>query len=85
MGALSWKQYFIYQADYQHWANEVLFECLDRLDPKALAEPQGLSLLDHTPDRGPHPGGGGIVAAAPAGREPDRRLQGAPPSRTGAS
>jgi two-component system NtrC family sensor kinase len=42
MSALSWKQYFIYQADYQHWANEVLFECLDRLDPKALAEPQGL-------------------------------------------
>ena len=37
MGALSWKQYFIYQADYQHWANEVLFECLGRLDPKALA------------------------------------------------
>ncbi|CAG0931063.1 MAG: hypothetical protein EFKGCFLK_00303 [Rhodocyclaceae bacterium] len=42
MGAPTWKQYFIYQADYQHWANEVLFECLDRLDPKALAEPQGL-------------------------------------------
>jgi len=34
MSALSWKQYFIYQADYQHWANEVLFECLDRLDQR---------------------------------------------------
>jgi uncharacterized damage-inducible protein DinB len=53
MSALSWKQYFIYQADYQYWANEVLFECLGRLDPKALDEPQGLHFstihrtLDH--------------------------------------
>lgn len=52
MGASSWKQYFIYQADYQHWANEVLFECLDRLDPKTLSEPQGLyfSTIQHTVD-----------------------------------
>ncbi|MCZ7654662.1 MAG: hypothetical protein M5R42_10885 [Rhodocyclaceae bacterium] len=42
MSALSWKQYFIYQADYQHWANEALFACLDRLDARALSEPQGL-------------------------------------------
>ena len=42
MGAPSWKQYFIYQADYQHWADEILFESLDRLEAKALAEPQGL-------------------------------------------
>lgn len=42
MGGISWRQYFIYQADFQHWANQVLFECLDRLDPKALGEPQGL-------------------------------------------
>lgn len=52
MGAPSWKQYFIYQADYQHWANEVLFECLGRLDPEALAEPLGLhfSSIHHTMD-----------------------------------
>ena len=52
MGAPSWKQYFIYQADYQHWANEVLFECLGRLDAKTLAEPQGLffSTIHHTVD-----------------------------------
>lgn len=52
MGGLSWKQYFIYQADYQHWANEVLFECLDRLEPRALVEPQGLffSSIHHTVD-----------------------------------
>ena len=24
MGAPSWKQYFIYQADYQHWAAQML-------------------------------------------------------------
>jgi uncharacterized damage-inducible protein DinB len=52
MGAPTWKQYFIYQADYQHWANEVLFECLDRLSPQALGEPQGLyfSTIHHTVD-----------------------------------
>ncbi|HMM55546.1 MAG TPA: DinB family protein [Candidatus Desulfobacillus sp.] len=42
MGTYGWKQHFIYQVDYQHWANEVLFESLGRLDPPALAEPQGL-------------------------------------------
>ena len=31
MGAPSWKQYFIYQADYQHWADTLRFESLDRL------------------------------------------------------
>ncbi|MBZ0143847.1 MAG: DinB family protein [Rhodocyclaceae bacterium] len=52
MSALSWKQYFIYQADYQHWANEALFACLDRLDARALSEPQGLffSTIHHTLD-----------------------------------
>ena len=52
MSGLSWRQYFIYQADYQHWANEVLFECLGRLDPKALTEPQGLFFdsIHHTMD-----------------------------------
>jgi len=52
MGAPSWKQYFIYQSDYQHWADEVLFECLGRLDPAALLEPQGLffGTIHHTID-----------------------------------
>lgn len=52
MGAPSWKQYFIYQADYQHWADTLLFESLDRLEPQALAEPQGLSFssIHHTVD-----------------------------------
>ena len=52
MSGFSWKQYFVHQADYQHWANEVLFECLDRLDPGALAEPQGLFFgsIHHTVD-----------------------------------
>lgn len=26
------KQHFLYQADYQHWANDVLFNALDHLD-----------------------------------------------------
>jgi len=52
MSGLSWKQYFMYQTDYQHWATQVLFECLDRLDPKALMEPQGLYFdsIHHTVD-----------------------------------
>lgn len=52
MNALNWKQYFIYQADYQHWADGVLFECLDRLEPSALKEPQGLFFgsIHHTVD-----------------------------------
>lgn len=52
MSSLSWKQYFVYQADYQHWANEVLFEGLDRLEPTALKEPQGLFFgsIHHTVD-----------------------------------
>jgi uncharacterized damage-inducible protein DinB len=32
----SWKSHSIVHADYQHWANEVLFEALDRLKPEAL-------------------------------------------------
>lgn len=32
---MSFKQYFLYQTDYQHWANDVLFNALDRLDEDA--------------------------------------------------
>lgn len=39
---MNWKQHFVYGADYQHWANEVLFESLGRLDDMAIASDQGL-------------------------------------------
>ncbi len=29
---MSFKQYFLYQTDYQHWANDRLFNALDRLE-----------------------------------------------------
>ena len=29
---MDFKQQFIYQIDYQHWANYALFNALDRLD-----------------------------------------------------
>lgn len=32
---MSFKQYFLYQTDYQHWANDVLFNALDRLDEES--------------------------------------------------
>lgn len=42
MNAMSWKNYFVYQADYQHWANEVLFTSLDHMDEASRQSPQGL-------------------------------------------
>lgn len=39
----AWKSYFVVQADYQHWANEMLFAALDHLQPEVLASDQGLS------------------------------------------
>ncbi|MCX7627332.1 MAG: hypothetical protein N2Z69_02825 [Methylophilaceae bacterium] len=39
---MSFKQYFLYQADYQHWANDVLFNALDRLDDPARNSNQKL-------------------------------------------
>lgn len=39
---ITWKKYFIYQADYQHWANEVLFASLDQLDDAMRNSTQGL-------------------------------------------
>lgn len=38
----TWKKYFTYQADYQHWANDVLFNSLDMLDDAARKSAQGL-------------------------------------------
>ena len=32
-----WKKHFLYQIDYQYWANQQLFEALSRLTDAALA------------------------------------------------
>lgn len=39
---MDFKHYFIYQADYQHWANDVLFSALDRLDESSRTDPKTL-------------------------------------------
>ncbi len=39
---MDFKHYFIYQADYQHWANDVLFNALDRLDEASRTAPKTL-------------------------------------------
>jgi uncharacterized damage-inducible protein DinB len=39
---MDFKQQFIYQIDYQHWANDALFNALDRLDNEARTSPQKL-------------------------------------------
>jgi uncharacterized damage-inducible protein DinB len=39
---MDFKQYFLYQTDYQHWANDLLFNALDRLDNEARNSPQKL-------------------------------------------
>lgn len=50
---MDFKQQFIYQIDYQHWANDALFNALDRLDGAARTSPQKLycgsihNSLDH--------------------------------------
>lgn len=36
------KKHFVYQADYQHWANDVLFASLDVLDDEARRGNQGM-------------------------------------------
>lgn len=36
------KKHFVYQADYQHWANDALFLAVDQLDDAARQSPQGL-------------------------------------------
>lgn len=39
---MDFKQYFVYQTDYQHWANDVLFSALDRLSDEARNSEQKL-------------------------------------------
>lgn len=48
----TWKSHFVIQADYQHWANEVMFTALDHLTPDSLASEQGLFFhsIHHTVD-----------------------------------
>jgi len=48
----TWKSHYIIQADYQHWANEVLFSALDHLQADAIASDQGLFFksIHHTVD-----------------------------------
>lgn len=48
----AYKKHFVYQVDYQHWANEVLFNSLDRLDEAGRQSAQGLffSSIHHTVD-----------------------------------
>jgi uncharacterized damage-inducible protein DinB len=48
----AWKNYFVVQADYQHWANEVLLSSLDRLNAEAIGSDQGLffNSIHHTMD-----------------------------------
>ncbi|MEW5788430.1 MAG: DinB family protein [Pseudomonadota bacterium] len=48
----SWKSHYVVQADYQHWANEVLFTSLDYLQPDLIGSDQGLffNSIHHTVD-----------------------------------
>jgi uncharacterized damage-inducible protein DinB len=48
----AWKNYFVVQADYQHWANEVLFGALDYLQDDVIGAEQGLffNSIHHTVD-----------------------------------
>jgi len=48
----SWKNYFVVQADYQHWANEVLFGALNHLRDEVIGSEQGLFFgsIHHTVD-----------------------------------
>ncbi len=48
----AWKSHIVVQADYQHWANEVLFTALDYLQPDVIDSDQGLffNSIHHTVD-----------------------------------
>lgn len=48
----TWKSYFVVQADYQHWANEVMFSALDHLTQDAIESDQALFFpsIHHTVD-----------------------------------
>jgi len=39
---MDFKQHFLYQTDYQHWANDILFNALDRLNEEARHSSQKL-------------------------------------------
>jgi len=39
---ISWKTHFLYLVDYQHWANERLFDVLDKLSDEARKRDVGL-------------------------------------------
>lgn len=39
---ISWKNHFLYQIDYQHWANDKLFESCDMLSDEARKRDAGL-------------------------------------------
>ena len=49
---ITWKKHFIYQADYQHWANEVLLDSLSHLSDEARNNDEGLYFqsIHHTLD-----------------------------------
>jgi len=48
----AWKSHFVVQADYQHWANDVLCAALDHLKPEVLERDEGLFFrsIHHTVD-----------------------------------
>ena len=48
----SWKSHFVVLVDYQHWANEVLFNSLDHLQEDVIDSDQGLFFksIHHTVD-----------------------------------
>ncbi|MBI5331624.1 MAG: DinB family protein [Betaproteobacteria bacterium] len=48
----TWKQHFIEQADYQHWADDILFTAIDHLTPEAIEGDAGLFFksIHHTVD-----------------------------------
>lgn len=48
----TWKSHYVIQADYQHWANDVLFAALDHLKPEVLKRDEGLFFhsIHHTVD-----------------------------------
>ncbi|WP_374351030.1 DinB family protein [Chitinimonas sp.] len=39
---ISWKNHFLYLADYQHWANDQLFAALDKLSDEARKRDEGM-------------------------------------------
>lgn len=48
----TWKNHFVILADYQHWANEVMFDALSHLTADSISSEQGLFFgsIHHTVD-----------------------------------